>query len=340
MVAASRGYDLEVDKLCKNFGELEAVKEVSFEIPKGEIFGFLGPNGAGKSTTIRMLCTLLRPTSGGARVAGYDILTQPDKVRGEIGLVAEKIILYDRLTALENLYFFGRTNHLPEETIKRRSHMWLERLDMSEWAKKLTGTFSTGMKQRVNIARALLTEPSIMFLDEPTLGLDPQTTRSIRQFIGELAEAGITVVLTTHTMMEAEALCDRISIIDHGQIIALDTATNLKKIITEGKGTVLELSINGMNDQIAGAIRALPGVEGMAEPEAGTIKVTTSESGAVHDILGTIQSNGGLVLSVNTYEANLEDVFLHLTGTEMRAELSDFVPTGRSVPGRKARRVR
>jgi ABC-2 type transport system ATP-binding protein len=341
MTSASNGYDIEVDKLCKNFGELEAVKDVSFDIPKGEIFGFLGPNGAGKSTTIRMLCTLLRPTSGGAKVAGYDIMTEDDKVRTEIGLVAEKIILYDRLTALENLYFFGRMNHLPEEDIKQRSRMWLDRLDMSQWAKKLAGTFSTGMKQRVNIARALLTHPRIMFLDEPTLGLDPQTTRSIRQFIKELAESGITVVLTTHTMVEAEALCDRISIIDHGKIIALDTSNNLKKIITAGKGTVLEITIDGMNDPITQSIRKLPAVTGLAEAEASTLKVTLAESGKVQDVMNAVDQNGGVVVSVNTHEANLEDVFLHLTGTEMRAELSDSIPTGRATPGRKSgKRVR
>jgi ABC-2 type transport system ATP-binding protein len=340
MVKSGNGYDIEVDKLCRNFGDLEAVKEVSFSVPKGEIFGFLGPNGAGKSTTIRMLCTLLRPTSGGAKVAGYDILTQPAEVRTEIGLVAEKLILYDRLTAQENLYFFGRMNHLPEENIKKRSEMWLKRLDMSEWANKMTGTFSTGMKQRVNIARALLTEPEIMFLDEPTLGLDPQTARSIRQFIQELAEAGITVVLTTHTMAEAEALCDRISIIDHGKIVALDTANNLKKIISKGQGNVLELSVEGMNEDMLRSLQELEGVQAAAEMEAGTVKITTTAPGAVHRIVDAIEESGGLVHSINTHEANLEDVFLHLTGTEMRAELSNSIPTGRAVRGRKSKRIR
>jgi ABC-2 type transport system ATP-binding protein len=340
MAGSSNGYHIEVNKLCKNFGELEAVKEVSFKIPKGEIFGFLGPNGAGKSTTIRMLCTLLRPTSGSAKVAGYDIVTEDDKVRREIGLVAEKIILYDRLSALENLYFFGRMNHLPEADIKQRSAFWLDRLDMSQWAKKLAGTFSTGMKQRVNIARALLTQPSIMFLDEPTLGLDPQTTRSIREFIKELADSGITVVLTTHVMAEAERLCDRISIIDHGKIVALDTPDNLKKIITQGKGTVLEITIDGMNDEIAQGIRALPTVTGVAEPEASTFTVTLKEGGKVQDVMNVVDQKGGTVRSVNTHDANLEDVFLHLTGSEMRAEFSDFVPSGRAAPGRTKSRIR
>jgi ABC-2 type transport system ATP-binding protein len=334
------GYDLEVDGLCKNFGELEAVKEVSFNVPKGEIFGFLGPNGAGKSTTIRMLCTLLKPTSGSAKVAGYDIISQPAEVRTKIGLVAEKIIIYDRLTALENLYFFGRMNHLPEQDTKKRSELWLERLGMSEWSKKMAGTFSTGMKQRVNIARALLTQPEIMFLDEPTLGLDPQTTRSIRQFISELADSGITVILTTHQMAEAEALCDRISIIDQGRIVALDTAANLKKIIDEGQGGVLEIRVDGMNQPILQALQDLESVRAVAETEGGTLKITTEGAGAVHRIVDVVEENGGIVASLNTQEANLEDVFLHLTGTEMRAEVSNFIPTGRAMPGRKSRRVR
>jgi ABC-2 type transport system ATP-binding protein len=334
------GYDIEVSELCKNFGELEAVKEVSFSVRNGEIFGFLGPNGAGKSTTIRMLCTLLRPTAGGAKVAGYDILTQPAEVRTKIGLVAEKLILYDRLTALENLYFFGRMNHLAEEDIKQRSAIWLDRLGMTEWSGKLSGTFSTGMKQRVNIARALLTQPEIMFLDEPTLGLDPQTTRAIREFIRELADAGITVVLTTHTMAEAEALCDRIGIIDHGKIVALDTSANLKKIITADQGSVLELSIAGMSEQVFEALQELGEVKSVAEMEAGMLKLTTTNPGAVHRIVDAIEEHGGEVQSLNTHEANLEDVFLHLTGTEMRVELSDNVPTGATVPGRKSKRVR
>ena len=202
-----------------------------------------------------MLCTLARPTSGSAKVAGYDIVTQPDEVRRNIGLVAEKLILYDRLTAMENLWFFGRINHMRKEDIRTRGEEWLKKLGMWEWRDKLGGTFSTGMKQRVNIARALLTEPSVMFLDEPTLGLDPQTTRAIRQFIKELAEAGITVVLTTHEMAEAEALCDRISIIDHGNIVALDTDANLKKILTGDEGVVLDLEVEGMTDTTPAACK-------------------------------------------------------------------------------------
>jgi len=245
---------IEVNNLVKEFNGFKAVDNISFAVTKGEVFGFLGPNGAGKSTTIRMLTTLIRPTSGQAKVAGFDVVTQAGKVREQIGLVAEKIILYDRLTALENLMFFGSLYHLPKNETKERALKWLKTLEMEKWANKLAGTFSTGMKQRVNIARALLTKPEVMFLDEPTLGLDPQTSRSIRNFIKELHAEGVTVILTTHIMPEAEELSDTIAVIDHGKIIARDTPENLKARIPKEKATLedvfLELTGHDMREEI------------------------------------------------------------------------------------------
>jgi len=231
---------IKVKNLTKKFKSLVAVDSISFQVKKGEIFGFLGPNGAGKSTTIRMLTTLTRPTSGSAEVAGYDIVKQPDEVRSHIGLVAEKIILYDHLTPSENLQFFGRLNGLTVEEINKRADKWLKRLKMEEWKNLQVGTFSTGMKQRINIARALLTEPDILFLDEPTLGLDPQTTYMIKTFITELNKQGVTIILTTHDMYEAEALSDRVAIIDHGKIVALGTVEELKKKVKNKKSPTLE----------------------------------------------------------------------------------------------------
>ena len=218
--------------LTKKFGDFTAVDSISLQVNRGEIFGFLGPNGAGKSTTIRMLTTLLTPTSGSATVSGFDIKTQQDKVRTKIGLVAEKIILYDYLTAMENILFFGRLNHMPTSLILERANKWIERLGMEEWKNSQVGKYSTGMKQRINIVRALLTEPEIIFLDEPTLGLDPQTTHMIRTFIQELNAKGTTIILTTHDMVEAEALSNRVAIIDHGSVSALDTIPELKKLVT------------------------------------------------------------------------------------------------------------
>lgn len=224
---------IKTENLTKMFGKFTAVDSITMDVIKGEIFGFLGPNGAGKSTTIRMLTTLLTPTSGTATVSGFDIKTKQDKVRAKIGLVAEKIILYDYLTAMENLLFFGRLNHMPTSLIVQRADKWIDRLGMTEWKNALVSTYSTGMKQRINIVRALLTEPEILFLDEPTLGLDPQTTYMIRTFIQELNSKGTTIILTTHDMVEAEALSSRVAIIDHGRIVAIDTVNELKKLVTD-----------------------------------------------------------------------------------------------------------
>ncbi len=231
---------IEVKNLKKRFGNFWAVDDISFNVKEGEIFGFLGPNGAGKSTTIRILTTLLRPTAGNAKVAGFDVVKEADMVRKNIGLVAEKIILYDSLTADENIKFFGRLNHLPEDLIKKRAEKWYRALHMEEWKNHLVGTFSTGMKQRINIIRALITEPKILFLDEPTLGLDPQTTRLIREFLVQLNKKKITIILTTHDMFEAEILSQRLAIIDHGKIAALDTVENLKKKVKHIKNPTLE----------------------------------------------------------------------------------------------------
>jgi ABC-2 type transport system ATP-binding protein len=254
---------IEVNNLVKQFGNFLAVDDVSFSVNEGEIFGFLGPNGAGKSTTIRMLATLSRPTSGKASVGGFDVVKNPEKVRSLIGLVAEKIILYDHLTADENLRFFGKLNHMPGKLIKERSDRRLKSLHMDDWRSHMTGTFSTGMKQRINIIRALLTEPKVLFLDEPTLGLDPQTTRVIRNFLKEEREQGTTIILTTHDMIEAEALSDRVAIIDHGKVAALDTAVNLKKLVKNVDNPTLEdvfLEITGkeIRDIAEGRMKAAP----------------------------------------------------------------------------------
>lgn len=255
---------IEVNNLSKKFKNFAAVDNITFSIKGGEILGFLGPNGAGKSTTIRMLVTLLRPTSGKAKIAGFDIVEQPDEVRKHIGLVAEKIILYPHLTARENLNFFGRLFHLSNEQIKERTKKWVSRLHMTEWLDTQTDAFSTGMKQRINIVRALLTEPDILFLDEPTLGLDPQTTHLIREFIKELNQQGITILLTTHDMLEAEELCDRVAIIDHGKIVACNTVENLKKGVKEKVNPTMEdvfLEITGkeIRDIATGRVKSSAG---------------------------------------------------------------------------------
>ena len=224
----SPGYAIETHGLTKRFNSFTAVDRVNLSVTKGEIYGFLGPNGAGKTTAIRMLCTLLTPSSGSARVAGYDIARQADEVRKRIGLVSEKLIMYPRLTAFENLMFFGSLYEIDQDSLRKRTLELLDMVQLTPFKDKLVGGYSSGMRQRVNVIRALLHDPEIIFLDEPTTALDPQSTSFVRDLIKELKEMGHTIVLTTHIMEEADELSDRISIIDHGKIIATDTPQELK----------------------------------------------------------------------------------------------------------------
>ena len=219
---------IETHGLTKRFNNFTAVDHVDLSVRRGEIYGFLGPNGAGKTTAIRMLCTLLTPTSGTASVDGYDIVKQGNDVRKRIGLVSEKLIMYPRLTALENLMFFGSLYRINRNTLQKKSEEVLEMVKLTPFKDKLVGGFSSGMRQRVNVIRAILHDPDILFLDEPTTGLDPQSTRFVRDLVKELKQRGHTIVLTTHIMEEADELSDRVCIIDHGKIMAVDTPQALK----------------------------------------------------------------------------------------------------------------
>ena len=223
------GHAIETRGLTKQFNSFTAVDHIDLSVEDGEIFGFLGPNGAGKTTTIRILCTLLAPSSGSAKVAGHDVVRQADKVRRKIGLVSEKLILYPRLTASENLTFFGALYGMKEDVLRKRVDELLEMVKLTPFKDKLVGGFSSGMRQRVNIIRGLLHDPEILFMDEPTAALDPQSTRFVRDLIKELKEMGHTIVLTTHVMEEADELSDRVGIIDHGKIVAADTPQTLKE---------------------------------------------------------------------------------------------------------------
>ncbi|TKJ46771.1 daunorubicin ABC transporter ATP-binding protein [Candidatus Aerophobetes bacterium Ae_b3a] len=316
---------IEVDKLTRKFKDLVAVDHISFKIEKGELFGLLGPNGAGKSTTIRMLCTLLRPTSGEAKVAGFEIVKEAGKVREHIGLVAEKIILYDRLTARENLKFFGRLNHIPTKTISERTRKLLELVKMEKWANTLAGTFSSGMKQRINLARALLNMPEILFLDEPTLGLDPQTTRAIRDFIKEINKEGITIILTTHIMQEADILCDRIGIIDQGKIVALDTPQNLKSAISQQGKTAFDLNISNPSAQIVSQIEELETVSSVSQENDYNLKIYVNSEEAIYEIMDVIKKNKITIKNITTLAPNLEDAFLHFTGHQMRDKAEEKI---------------
>ncbi len=220
---------IHVDHLTRKFNDLVAVNDISFEIGKGEIFGLLGPNGAGKTTTLAMLSTMLKPTSGSATVNGMDIEHNEDGVRKSIGIVFQDQSLDEELTAWENMDFHGRLYRIPGDERKQRITELLALVELEDRKDDIVKTFSGGMRRRLEIARGLLHRPAVLFLDEPTLGLDPQTRNHLWQYIATLnKEHGITIILTTHYMEEADRLCNRIAIIDHGKIIALDTPANLK----------------------------------------------------------------------------------------------------------------
>ncbi len=321
------GHAIETHGLTKKFNGVTAVNHVSFDVKEGEIFGLLGPNGAGKSTTIRVLCTLTRPTGGTAKVGGYDIVKDDSKVRELVGLVSEKMIMYDRLTARENLKFFGKLYNIPNDVLESRIKEMLELVHMEKWQNKQVGTFSTGMKQRINVIRALLNMPKILFMDEPTLGLDPQSSSEIREFVRKLnRERKITIILTTHMMVEADMLCDRIGIMDYGKIVALDTSSNLKKLVSDGN--TLELNISNLNGKLLSLIKSVRSVKSVVRENGTRVKVRAKRSGAFDDIVDVIRANNGKIVSINSLEPTLEDVFLHLTGHEVREQVSDKVEAG------------
>lgn len=314
---------IKTEGLTKVFrGTLKAVDSVSIEVERGEVFGLLGPNGAGKSTMTKMLCTLLRPTSGKATIAGHDVVSDADKVRERIGLVSEKMILYDKLTAYENLKLFGKLYDIPSQKLDDRINELLELVQMSEWRDAQVEDFSTGMKQKINLIRGLIHAPGILFLDEPTLGLDPRSTLEVREFIKKINKEGTTTVLTTHYMAEADALCDRLGIIDRGRIIALDTPTGLKRMVSKDT-SVLELRLPNIDEALISKIRSLQGVTKVSQMNSGSLHVHTAGADALNDIIATAQVNGGRVISIKNIEPTLEDVFLHITGRRIEKEITE-----------------
>jgi ABC-2 type transport system ATP-binding protein len=316
-----------VKNLTKTFGDFIAVDNITFDMKKGEIFGLLGPNGAGKSTTIRMLSTLTRPTKGTATIGGFDVVKQDNEVRKLIGIVSEKMIMYNRLTAKENLWFFGTLFGMPKDELNKRIDELLELVQLTKWKKAQVGTFSTGMKQKMNIIRALLNMPQVLFLDEPTLGLDPQSTVEIREFVRKLnQEYDTTILITTHMMGEADMLCDRIGIIDHGKIVALDTPTKLKSNIAGANTTILTLEIANLTPDLLETVRALKCVETVAQENSSHIKVHAHGEGAFDSIIDAVRGKKGNIVSMQNIQPTLEDVFLHITGRQVRDTANQKMP--------------
>ena len=315
---------IEISHLKKMFGDLAAVDDISFSVKKGEIFGLLGPNGAGKSTTIRLLCTLSRPNEGSASIAGYDIVKEDGKVREHIGLVSEKMIMYNQLTARENLKLFGKLYDISNDILDKRINELLKFVHMEKWADHRIITFSTGMKQRINVVRALVNQPEILFLDEPTLGLDPQSTSEIRELIRRInLENKTTIILTTHMMTEADMLCNRIGIIDHGKIVALDTPANLKKVVSGVDTTVFEIEISNLNSDILSSVKNLDFIKSIIQKDQTHIKIHSTGNDAFNKIIDALRRNNARIRMVKNLEPTLEDVFLHLTGHEVREVISE-----------------
>jgi ABC-2 type transport system ATP-binding protein len=301
---------ITVAGLTKNYGEIEAVRGIDFEVPTGETFGFLGPNGAGKSTTIKILCTLARPTGGSARVAGHDVTTERDAVRRNIGLVFQDTTLDNYLTGAQNLRFHADLYGVPTAAVAPRMQQVMEMVGLWDRRDSLVMTYSGGMQRRLEIARGLLHAPRVLFLDEPTVGLDPQTRTSIWEYINELkAREDITIFLTTHYMDEAEH-CDRIAIIDHGEIVAIDTPEALKASV--GKDRV---QIHTADD--AAAIAQLGrdfGIEAGIHEGAVTFSVAAGEEFVPRLFAGLSVP----IRAVSVSRPSLDDVFMSYTGKTIR----------------------
>jgi ABC-2 type transport system ATP-binding protein len=300
-----------------------AVAGVDLQIERGEIFGLLGPNGAGKSTTIRMLCTLLEPTSGIAHVNGYDIVRQANEVRRSLGTVlAGERSIYWKLSGRENLEYFAALYHIPPAVAKKRVEELIERMEIKDRANELVEKYSTGMRQRIAIAKALLARPPILLLDEPTLGLDPQAARRLRELIAELKQEGHTILLTTHYMEEADQLSDRIGIIDQGKIIALDTPENLKRRI--GQKEVIRLEVSGWHNEIGEKLRSVSGVDNLIAHQQGEVDLwevnmqSMDTRKVLPRVVEHISGNGTRLMNMNIVKPSLEDVFIHLTGKALR----------------------
>jgi ABC-2 type transport system ATP-binding protein len=315
---------IEVDEVTRTFrsaqgvvrrtrSEVEAVRGVSFQVERGELFGLLGPNGAGKTTTIKMLITLLLPTSGRLRVLGYDVVAQPRQVRQRVGYVfGGDRGLYERLSGLDNLRYFAELYAVPVREQRARIGELLELVGLVGRERERVEGYSRGMRQRLHIARGLLHRPDVLFLDEPSIGLDPVGARELRATVKALVDTGTTVLLTTHYMFEADELCDRIAVLAQGRIVASGTPEDLKQRVSSG--SVVEVEVFGVPDGVVGRIQALPGVRSAVIEERGQAQLLTvqAEPGAevTQDALGCL--DGTRVGRVVTRQPTLEDAYVEL----------------------------
>jgi ABC-2 type transport system ATP-binding protein len=309
---------LEVKHLVKKYGDLTAVNGISFDVQKGEIFSLLGPNGAGKSTTISILSTLYAPTSGEVSIGEHSVIKEPMAVRNLIGVVPQELALYEDLTAHENLVFWGQMYGLSGKSLQTRVGEVLKQVGLSDRAGDRVKTYSGGMKRRANIGVGLLHRPELLFMDEPTVGIDPQSRRAILDSVKELNRQGMTVLYTTHYMEEAEELSDRVGILDHGVMIALGTQAELTRQVGENDTLVLHIDEGQNSEALAIAVRSIPGILRADVTDHGVAVIASEAEEIMAPVITKANEMGVKVRSVDIREPNLEAVFLHLTGRALR----------------------
>lgn len=308
---------LETVELRKVFRGKTAVEEVSLYLDRGESVGLIGPNGAGKSTTISMISSLLKPTGGDVRLNGKSVLKHPRDIRTVLGVVPQEIALYEELTSYENLKFFGRVYGLNGKELEIKIQELLETVDLRDRQKELIRTYSGGMKRRINIAAALLHDPQIVIMDEPTVGIDPQSRNHILETVRRLnRDKGTTVLYTSHYMEEVEQLCSRIYIMDHGRIIASGTKEELQHILS-GEDTLI-IQLNRQNPELAEELRSLESVRQVEETDHGLKLIVLKNSYILSGIVQAAERHGVQIQNIHIQSPSLEDVFLHLTGRKLR----------------------
>jgi ABC-2 type transport system ATP-binding protein len=310
---------IRINHLSKIFKEknriVTAVDDVTFDVRRGEIFGLLGPNGAGKSTLIRVLTTLLHPTSGTACVDTYDIIRDPEKIRSIIGVCPQNSTLDVELTAYDNLEFYGKLVNVSDHVLNKRIWELLEMAELTDRAHMKVQTFSGGMRRKLEIVRAFIHHPLILFLDEPTIGLDPEARHEVWKQIARLNEEKTTIILTTHYMDEAEKLCDRIAFVDKGRLIALDILENLKQLIPAGD--LIEIGVDSIDDRIINAVRATALINSVEVKDKKVIISAKNGSKVLPEIVAVFEKFSVPMTSISIRSPSLEDVFIHLTGKKL-----------------------
>ncbi len=306
---------IEVEGLVKSYGRRSprALDDVTFQVPKGDIFGFLGPNGAGKTTTIRILSTVLDPTAGTIRIDGHDLSVEPLAVKERLGLMPDEVSFYPTLTGEQHLLYYASFHKIPRPEARKRAKDFLDRLGLGDAAGKKLKAYSHGMKKRLALAQCLLHDPDVLIMDEPANGLDPQGMRYFRDLIRSLNRDGKTIFLSSHLLSEVEQLCHRVGIIDRGRIVAVDTITNLTSRLAVGAPTVLHVAATGVTDVALSALRGIPGVTNVQKTEVGVDITAEAASDVSAEVSRALVLAGAQLRGLRAEQRSLEDLFLALT---------------------------